>query len=989
MIEEAFYSFRSLSHSQPPSPHGGGNKGANEDEQFQETELFEDTLVINNSPFTENLNLNTELVEDSDPEENMTSGAICEYEQEVVLDSEDEEMENGEVVTVAKGLIEDESSPALRSPLMRFQKRQPKPSLGKVVSNDITPEKSATGDKEVLTGADRFYDNDHLYLPARLNHIHSSSPGDSTQDALGFVDRYLSSNSVDLFQGVQHRKGTRVKSPYVPSARGSLSLAKKIKVRTLKEEIEPYELVESDQNDKGAGIFCKNIEASSNFKSYRETYTRRQKKGAHLQNQGNCSISNGCEEKSVQGPGMITENNNPVKELDVQSSATRENVDAYSSVTNTEDMPDIGLDTQIAAEAMEALAYLSPSGSHFNDAHQPANALDSSLTDLTENESHLGISANRQKPGLQSIAIKSNKRDVSSCSFSTVTSSSCKNTDNQDPNLASGKMKRIMESKSNIEGHFENNTSSPISCENVSFEQGCSPGEYKNFQCVAKEQKNWNNESRWTRIKDQPSHHTGRNNTVKEENMITHKRKENGLVNDSLTLDVRTKYLKLPSNSCGVTRKSRLNDQVQTSPQLSACSSLLRIDSWLYPKRPRGKRKRVNVHTNLDAPTILCIDGKENVLSTRNLEGQDDVDESCLPPSHPLLKISSIANGECLLQWSSVQPGLPGDAMTFQNMHDKHPLLLAHVEISSNKSIAKQSLKKNPALDTSTEGVNISNANQTDNEHKKKLCNKNLPKSPLFKELNRLGVSEFRQDLTWKDLRQRRDMTYVRVLFSQHLDDSVIKQQKKILARFNISIASSLMEATHFVADKFTRTRNMLETMALGKFVVTHLWLESCGQANSFIDEKNYILRDVQKEKEIGFSMPVSLIRAREKPLLKGKQVYITPHVKPNKEVLTSLVTTVHGQVVDDSQICPDKNDKISDDLLILSCEDDYAICHHFLNKGTAVYSSELLLNGIVIQKLELERHQLFVNHVTRNKPGTFNRFGKVYKRRLRPESGP
>lgn len=91
----------------------------------------------------------------------------------------------------------------------------------------------------------------------------------------------------------------------------------------------------------------------------------------------------------------------------------------------------------------------------------------------------------------------------------------------------------------------------------------------------------------------------------------------------------------------------------------------------------------------------------------------------------------------------------------------------------------------------------------------------------------------------------------------------------QILARFNISMASSSMEATHFVADKFTRTKNMLEIMALGKLVVTHLWLESCGQASCFIDEKNYILRDVKKEKEIGFNMPVSLARARQKPLLK------------------------------------------------------------------------------------------------------------------------
>lgn len=60
----------------------------------------------------------------------------------------------------------------------------------------------------------------------------------------------------------------------------------------------------------------------------------------------------------------------------------------------------------------------------------------------------------------------------------------------------------------------------------------------------------------------------------------------------------------------------------------------------------------------------------------------------------------------------------------------------------------------------------------------------------------------------------------------------------------------------------------MLEAIALGKPVVTHLWLESCGQASCFIDEKNYILRDTKKEKEIGFSMPLSLARANQHPLL-------------------------------------------------------------------------------------------------------------------------
>lgn len=68
------------------------------------------------------------------------------------------------------------------------------------------------------------------------------------------------------------------------------------------------------------------------------------------------------------------------------------------------------------------------------------------------------------------------------------------------------------------------------------------------------------------------------------------------------------------------------------------------------------------------------------------------------------------------------------------------------------------------------------------------------------------------------------------------------------------------MDATHFIADQFARTRNMLEFIALGKPVVTHLWLESCGEANCLISEKSYILRDAKKEKEIGFSMLVALL---------------------------------------------------------------------------------------------------------------------------------
>jgi len=90
----------------------------------------------------------------------------------------------------------------------------------------------------------------------------------------------------------------------------------------------------------------------------------------------------------------------------------------------------------------------------------------------------------------------------------------------------------------------------------------------------------------------------------------------------------------------------------------------------------------------------------------------------------------------------------------------------------------------------------------------------------------------------------------------------------QILIYFGLPLATTITEATHFVAEKFARTRNMLEAMAMGIPIVTPSWLECCGAARCFIDEKKYIMRDMKKEKELGFSMSVSIGRACKKPLL-------------------------------------------------------------------------------------------------------------------------
>ncbi|KAJ1687764.1 hypothetical protein LUZ63_019154 [Rhynchospora breviuscula] len=255
----------------------------------------------------------------------------------------------------------------------------------------------------------------------------------------------------------------------------------------------------------------------------------------------------------------------------------------------------------------------------------------------------------------------------------------------------------------------------------------------------------------------------------------------------------------------------------------------------------------------------------------------------------------------------------------------------------------------------------------TPKKSQRKALDGGLYRPSVQKEMLRLETGQSSLVRKWKDLRVRRDLAEARVLLSNHLDEKVTRQQRKILKRLGIPEAFSMSDGTHFVANKFFRTRNFLEAMARGKPIVNPSWLEHCNLSNQFVDEKNFILRDAKKEKELCFSMPNSLAIASHSSLLKGKRVLITSSIKPSLEVVRNLVIACGGTPMERIVSSLIKG-KVRDDLLLISCEEDYQTCRPLLEKGVDAYSSELILNGIVIQKLEFGRHRLFSDCVKRTR---------------------
>ncbi|CAK9175888.1 unnamed protein product [Ilex paraguariensis] len=703
------------------------------------------------------------------------------------------------------------------------------------------------------------------------------------------------------------------------------------------------------------------------------------------------------------------------KQFDAESSGQQ--LEISSMGMEIPDMFNVGFDTQMAAEAMESLFYAPFPNGDADFVHQgPQNTFDDSPTDESKDKASKCQSSPNgaySEPGITLRVYKRTKRPAKRLS-SNIAGSVDKDTTSQresesvisarkkvkgpqgrnlantKQSLCGGSSKVIYQRKKDrapkkddiTDINSDLNLSMSVEC-NL-FGEGLSPRKSRNSSPTAHWMRHWSTKKSSEQMEDQINNYTENKCNTTEIAILKKGRKSSRMdANVSRVSSVRGKHPKLSSGISVEATNSKVNGQFDMNGATTTCD--LKLDTWSYPKRKRTRQNvfhQSNTRSNLCVPSAVVNGGNDNGHSVgcqKNSEGEYKASSFSLDIDRkaPLLVYTRWfrTSSENKRVGNSLRPNIESSS---PDAIIHNPAVLTEERRTADMDKAKASWQSGK-LDNVASAVLVDDANQNikianwkakeppinkDGVNFKRPHNKNVSRSPLMKELFRLGIFKSLPDFVSKDLRERRNMAKVRVLFSQNLDDDILKQQKKIVARLGISIASCCSDATHFIADRFVRTKNMLETIALGKPVVTHLWLESCGQANCFMDEKNYILRDAKKEKELGFSMPISLARAGKRPLLKGQRVFVTPTVQPDKELIESLVKAVHGQAVERIQRAAIKNEIIPADLLLLSCEQDYEMCLPFLEKGAKVYSTELLLRGIIIQKLEYKRHQLFTNYV-------------------------
>ncbi|KAL8100908.1 hypothetical protein AgCh_032964 [Apium graveolens] len=780
-------------------------------------------------------------------------------------------------------------------------------------------------------------DHDH----STLSYIDSQEPGEHSQaNALSVVDHYLSGIDVSLSPDVERGKVTRMVSAPTSFGKGSQALARQANLRNTHGEFGRFDWSGNKAEDSPGFHVKKRKEGFSGRKDDRQEPVSPFQHFSNLKFQKDIdfgrkklqmTIANNEHKDSTEMAVNIDETSEMLQATELKSDTNLANqldkkvdLESFEQLQEMDvidrherDLFDIGFDTQLAAEAMEALMFVSPPSMNISSLPTMQNLPEDPSRGEMLNGA-LKCSAFRMGNGSEVIS-KNTKRTVRSLEKSKKINFSPseieanekkfgpkltrrKNLTSQIFPVRGNKIKKPGSSKSAkrdshvVKRRGKVNGSSPFT---PSTRQALSVSSKQNVEgplCDSRERLNLNC-------------------IVKEVDCLaggTKRRKLDSV--DLKAVGLKNKLPKTNSNThCGATN-CNVKKQMPTDSSVAVTNSHLKLDTWTYPKRKRTHPKVLN-HLRK---------ASNHLASSEAVHANNGITQSFEIPQ------KSEAN-------------LGANHFILQAV--RKPRSICQVQPLSEKKSVEAFSRDDSVAEYAHGGAGVGN----------QLIKKISSRSPLMKELSRLGFSESLPDFVSKDLRRRRNMANVQVLFSQGLNDDIREKQTKILARLGISVASCCSEATHFITNKFVRTRNMLEAIALGKPVVTPLWLENCAEAACLVDEEKYILRDTEKEKEIGFDLSTSLTRARHHPLLKDQRVLITQNVKPCKEMIESLVKSVNGQPVENILVAA-RDKFIREDLLILSCEEDYTTCVPFLEKGVHVFNSELLLSGIVTQKLEYLR---------------------------------
>jgi hypothetical protein len=274
--------------------------------------------------------------------------------------------------------------------------------------------------------------------------------------------------------------------------------------------------------------------------------------------------------------------------------------------------------------------------------------------------------------------------------------------------------------------------------------------------------------------------------------------------------------------------------------------------------------------------------------------------------------------------------------------------------ISSSPSSERKPINRASVLEiTKTIGNNLTNINIVYNNRKRRI------KSSLEENVGvRRKKSAFGKNIS--DLDGNNSGYYFRLDNRFRIMFTGFKPspfQLKGLKMLNLEEASDIMECTHLVSRKICRTEKFLCAMGVSLFIIDESWLNASINAKKVLNEEDFLLCDSVGEDEFGFSLRESMERAKLRKLLQGFDIYSTPSVSPNTDIICKITEANGGRHFNVKNVKKIKDIPKRENCIILSNEEDKKFEREIKKSGRKCYSTELLLVGILKQELEFSKY--------------------------------
>ncbi|KAK1795361.1 hypothetical protein P4O66_010539, partial [Electrophorus voltai] len=218
-----------------------------------------------------------------------------------------------------------------------------------------------------------------------------------------------------------------------------------------------------------------------------------------------------------------------------------------------------------------------------------------------------------------------------------------------------------------------------------------------------------------------------------------------------------------------------------------------------------------------------------------------------------------------------------------------------------------------------------------------------------------------------------------KILFTGVVDED----GEQVVQQLGGGLAKGVADMTHLVTDKVRRTVKFLCAVARGVPIVTPDWLAKSGTTGSFVSPNEYLVKDKEQEKKFNFSLQEALRAAQEKPLLQGYEIHVTPSVKPELPQMKEIITCCGARYLPKMPSTPKTRFKHAKraplsaskvGTVVVSCEEDRALCESALSVRVPVVSAEFLLTGILQQRADTHTHALPASSAATPKPSSGGR---------------